>query len=114
MFVDEKAAGEKTPLKVGTLKPSEAIRRGHSMIEEDDGKFLSAGRGCALGAMWVGMGRSEGEWAKLFDPKGPIDGWRLMSSELGIPLDLSRRINNLHCSGRPRLAIAAMLESEGN
>lgn len=114
MFLDEKTQGEAAPVKTGALKLSEAIRIGHRMIEEDHEHFLTAGRGCALGAMWVGMGRSEDEWKSIFAPKGPIEGWRLMSHELGVPLALAESISERHCFGELRLSIADWLESEGH
>lgn len=51
MFVDEKAVGEKEPVKVGTLKLSEAIRIGASKRPQCVGRYFSDyGESCAIGA----------------------------------------------------------------
>lgn len=57
MFVDEKAAGEKTPVKVGALRLSEAMRIGASQTTQcKRGMYYSAGSACAWGAAAIGFG----------------------------------------------------------
>lgn len=96
------------------LKPSAAIRLGHLMIEEDHSKYLESGKGCAIGAMWLGMGRSEAEWNALKETRSPFDRGAYMFAEaVGMDRDLALRISMKHYGGMSRLQIADWLESQG-
>lgn len=55
MFVDEKAVGEKQPVKLGTLKLSEAIRIGAAKRPKCQGLFNDGGS-CAIGAAYEAFG----------------------------------------------------------
>jgi|SRR6185436_2646324 len=52
MFVEEKSVGEQQPVKVGTLKFSEAIRIGARIRPQCTGRMFARGRSCALGAAY--------------------------------------------------------------
>lgn len=69
MFVEEKAAGEKEPVKVGTLKLSEAIRSATTLYPQGTG--WSANNPCtlcgvALSLGWDGKGHAEDLLRKRF------------------------------------------------
>lgn len=65
MFVDEKPQGEQAPVKVGTLKLSEAIRIGAKLRGQCQGSFFEQGRSCAMGAVLEAHGvpySDDGVW----------------------------------------------------
>lgn len=55
MFVDEKQQGEAQPVKVGTLKLSEAIRIGAKKRPQCKEAYFSNGGSCAWGAAVEGL-----------------------------------------------------------
>jgi hypothetical protein len=107
MFTEHKEVGEGQQV----TKLSQAIRRGHSMIAENRECYLITGEGCALGALWVGMGRTEREWQTLRDREHC--GFALFARELGIPRSLASEISSRHYLGASRLEIADWLETQG-
>lgn len=113
MFVEEKPQGEVTE-KTATARAAELIRKGHSMIDESSQCYLMAGRGCAIGAMWVAAGRTESEWRShgmLLRSKESNE--KFFADALGLPSGLCAKISALHYAGMPRLEIAEMLERDG-
>ena len=92
-------------------KLSQAIRRGHEMIEENRAGFLACGSGCAIGAAWVGSGRAEADFYETFARSN--DGPQNIADELGISVELFNTVSNKHSLGMPRLAIAEWLEAMG-
>lgn len=104
MFVEEKAAGE-TPVKVGTLKLSEAIRKGKPLVKEDKRSFQL----CALGCAWAGVkGRpmSNAEYQACMG-----SGW--IGKQLGFDPILCFKVSEMHTYGKPALRIADELEAQG-
>ena len=92
-----------------------AIRKGHTMIEEDREIFLIERMGilcgCALGAAWVGAGRSfqQKEYICCDNPR--MSRLDIIGNALGIPGDIASRISAKHYHGMPRLAIADWLDT---
>jgi hypothetical protein len=111
MFVEHKEALEVTEAPAKTLKLSEAIRRGHTMIEEDRHRYLRSNKGCALGAMWVGMGRTEEEFRQLIN-QAAFPSYEV-ADVLGFDQELAITISAKHHRGMPRLEIADWLEAQG-
>lgn len=83
-----------------------AIRRGHTMIGESRICFLVGGCGCALGAAWVGSGRTEGERHSLY-----VNGSSGFAKHMGVESNLALEVSHKHFCGTPRLAIADWLET---
>ena len=90
-----------------------AIRKGHSLIAEAEGVYLSTRNepacGCALGAAWVGTSLSiEEYWAGWsVDDRGV----KRISRQLGIPFSSGARISHMHSGGTSRLKIANWLDT---
>lgn len=62
MFVDEKQQGEGVPVKVGTLKLSEAMRVGARLRPQAFVNYFTGGGSCAIGAAYeAATGRSDYE-----------------------------------------------------
>lgn len=114
MFVDEKAAGEKEPLKVGTLRLSEAIRIGKETVIQGNERMTFTF--CALGCAWAGIKGEEMGFKDLCamrDSQPSLDWPGRIATTLGFPAELGERVNSLHCRNMSALAIAATLEAEG-
>lgn len=90
---------------------ADAIRRGHTMAGESKHYMTLAcvGRNtcCALGAAWLGSGRTEYDfWVKCDD-----SGVGFIARTLNIPHPIAAGINKRHCDGTSRLQIADWLDS---
>lgn len=83
-----------------------AIRKGHTMIGETTNLFLKNGCGCALGAAWVGSGKTEKERFALGVAASPE-----FARHMGIETQLASEISRKHFRGMPRLAIADWLDT---
>lgn len=111
MFVktEERPHGE--PQKVGTLKMSEAIRKGKPIVGVEHVSYKL----CAIGCAWAGfngrvltnediynnVGKFEGSWEERF------------AQAMGVPVKACEIANHHHCRGVPALVIADMLEAKG-
>lgn len=104
MFVEEKAVGEEQPVKLGTLKLSEAIRAGAKLRQQCRDNYYSRGRSCALGAAWEGAGQ----------PKQYISGIAVVR-HFGLPDD-NRVLSGIivrNDAGHTREEIADWVEAQG-
>lgn len=116
MFVDEKAVGEKTPVKIGTLKLSEAIRVGARLRPKCDTYPFSGGKSCAIGAAYeANFGHPGG--SRTWQMSSEHDG-KMILNRLGDHYgmwfySLSSKIWNRNDAGESRESIADWLESLG-
>lgn len=113
MFVDTEARPAGEPAKVGTLKLSEAIRKGKPLVGMEAADF----RLCALGCAWAGVKgvrMTSDDYVRLLGkyPRAGHFGNAIMM-ELGFPKELGARVSYMHSSGVPALKIADRMESEG-
>lgn len=92
-----------------------AIRKGHGMAGEACEFMTTLTHAisypksdccCALGAAWLGSGKSERDY---WDGDGL--GIAKIARGLRIPEELASEISSRHCSGTPRLAIADWLDT---
>ena len=91
-------------------KLSQAIRNGHKLIRESHTGFLACGAGCALGAAWVGSGKTENEY--LCGRSDML--FKHLEKYCGVPLEVLNSVSRWHFWDRvPRLQIADKLEEMG-
>lgn len=106
MFVEEKAAGEETPAKVGTLRLSEAIRIGCKLVPENR-TFC----GCAMGAAYYVL---TGRNLEDDQSKGYGNGESIIAELTGVPRHIVVKASRDHYNGRAtREQAADWLESQG-
>lgn len=68
--------------------------------------YLSQSHACAIGAAWIGKGRTEQQWRSKYG-----DGISTAAAEFGISMEVAYRISNEHVHGKyTRLEIADRLE----
>lgn len=101
MFVEHKEQGETVPVKVGTLKLSEAIRIGAAMRRQCTGAWW-------VGAAWEGL---YGYGSRI--PPVPGDHDNSLMDALGAPHGLLSEITRRNDHGETREQIADWLESQG-
>lgn len=105
---EKRESGEVQEAQAKVLKPSEMIRRGHTMIAEHRAGYLTSGCGCALGAAWVGSGRTVKEYRTHSQW-----GATLIGPAIGLPIPMALEVSSRHFNGQPRLELADWLESQG-
>lgn len=116
MFVDEKAAGEKEPVKVGMLKLSEAIRKGKPIVGTESTNFSF----CVIGCAWAGVKGerlSIGDLSRIYhdNQKEFLEHCGIaILRDLGYPPELGPTVSRMHTTGMPALQIADWLESRGH
>lgn len=103
------------PATVGTLRLSEAIRKGKPLVDESADEF----RFCAIGCAFAGV---KGRPMTVFEQRefnqihlGLSGVARAIGKHLGLSEDACERANHLHFhEDMPALLIADILESEGH
>jgi hypothetical protein len=105
MFVEHKEQGEAAPVKVGTLKLSEAIRVGARIRPQCAIDYFLGGKSCALGAAWEGLGNPYDEYEPLIAHQVTV--------RFSLPDDLAGSVINMNDNGETRERIADWLESKG-
>lgn len=109
MFLETEKRPQGEPAKVGALKPSEAIRRGHPLTDE----YRVSHYYCALGAMWRGYGKTDDELHPIVK-KSEGNLAELMGEAMGLPPGMAKQIEAKHLFERmPRIKIADWLEERG-
>ena len=88
-----------------------AIRKGHTMIGEGNNFMPSdfnGNCGCALSAAWFGIGKHKKEFFKHIKYDNIPSTF---SERMNFPEILATEINDRHCGGMSRLAIADWLDT---
>lgn len=109
--MDESVVKHLEQPKVGTLKLSEAIRKGKPIVGMENKNTF---RLCALGCAWAGVKGRVLYGPEHFDIVLSINAAHAMADALGFDRDVCDQVSRLHSQGQSALAIADILEAEGN
>lgn len=104
MFLEHKEQGEAVPVKVGTLKLSEAIRAGAKRGPQCRGVYYDGAATCAIGAAMYATGH-EPRGMSVHDMNAFFTAY--------VPEGLQQEIFMRNDSGESRESIADWLESQG-
>ena len=96
--------------QVGTLKLSEAIRKGKPLVGEEEVDYVLCAIGCAFAGV-IGRRATWNDYAKMVQPNLPLAAG--IGQALGFDPDICQRVSTMHCQGWPALMIADWLEEQG-